>query len=177
MGPHTGTGEAATADFAPFFDRLRGSLVRLAWTLTGDTETASDIVQTAFTDAYRDWERISTVDNPDTWVRRMVINRCSNARRDRYRDQQRVTRANNVARTSPTDPLAESTVEFFDLVRALPDRQREVVALHYLDDLSIDDIADALEISAGTVKTSLHRARHTLARTLTATQTGEEAAR
>lgn len=82
MGPQTGTGEAATADFATFFDRLRGSLVRLAWTLTGDTETASDIVQTAFTDAYRDWARISTVENPDTWVRRMVINRCSNAQQD-----------------------------------------------------------------------------------------------
>ena len=175
MGPHTGTGEAATADFAPFFDRLRGSLVRLAWTLTGDTETASDIVQTAFTDAYRDWARISTAENPDTWVRRMVINRCSNARRDRYRDQQRITRANNATRTSPTDPLAESTVEFFDLVRELPDRQREVVALHYLDDLSVDDIAAALDISAGTVKTSLHRARHTLAHTLTANQSGEEA--
>lgn len=52
-----------------------------------------------------------------------------------------------------------------------------MIALHYLDDLSVDDIAAALDISAGTVKTSLHRARHTLALTLTAAPTGEEATR
>jgi len=58
--------------------------------------------------------------------------------------------------------------QFWRAVRGLPERQRAAVALHYLDDLSIHDIADILEISPGTVKASLFKARRSLARTLSA---------
>ena len=50
-------------------------------------------------------------------------------------------------------------------MRALPERQRAAVALHYLDDLPVDEIAEILDVTAGTVKTSLFKARQSLART------------
>ena len=51
-------------------------------------------------------------------------------------------------------------------MRALPERQRAAVALYYIDDLGIDEIAEVLEVTAGTVKTSLFKARRSLERAL-----------
>ena len=58
-------------------------------------------------------------------------------------------------------------------MRELPKLQRAVVALHYVDDMSVADVADVLGVSAGTVKTSLMRARTTLAPTLAAHRSEE----
>ena len=59
-------------------------------------------------------------------------------------------------------------VEFWDAVRSLPRRQSQVVALHYVEDLSVSDIADVLEMAPGTVKKHLHDGRKSLARRLRA---------
>jgi RNA polymerase sigma-70 factor (ECF subfamily) len=61
---------------------------------------------------------------------------------------------------------ATGDVEFWDAVRSLPRRQSQVIALHYLEDLSVADIADVLEMAPGTVKKHLHDGRHELARRL-----------
>ena len=69
------------------------------------------------------------------------------------------------------DDLAVATVEFFEHVRCLPPRQRAVVALHYLDDLPIATIAEVLRLRTGTVKSTLSRARKSLALSMTAHET------
>jgi RNA polymerase sigma factor (sigma-70 family) len=55
-----------------------------------------------------------------------------------------------------------SRLALVDALARLPRRQREAVALRYLADLTIDDVALTLGVSAGTVKQSVHRALHTL---------------
>jgi RNA polymerase sigma-70 factor (ECF subfamily) len=66
------------------------------------------------------------------------------------------------------EPSAPTSARFWAAVRALPERQRAAVALHYIDDLSIDEIAGILQVSPGTIKTSLFKARRSLAVTLEA---------
>ena len=56
-----------------------------------------------------------------------------------------------------------SSEQFWRAVRGLPERQRAAVALHYIDDLSVAEIAEIMEITQGTVKTSLFMARRNLA--------------
>ena len=67
-------------------------------------------------------------------------------------------------RASPTGAAGDA--EFWDAVRSLPRRQAQVVALHYLEDLSVADVAEVLEMAPGTVKKHLHDGRRTLARRL-----------
>lgn len=68
---------------------------------------------------------------------------------------------------SGVEPLAEHPVEeqeFWDEVKSLPRRQREVIVLRYVDDLSTSQIADVLDISESSVRTHLQRGREILAR-------------
>jgi RNA polymerase sigma-70 factor (ECF subfamily) len=73
--------------------------------------------------------------------------------------------------------LPDSDAEFWRAVRRLPRRQAQAVALHYLDDLSVADVAGILEISPDTVKVHLHRGRRALADALSLTTTDDEEAR
>jgi RNA polymerase sigma-70 factor (ECF subfamily) len=62
--------------------------------------------------------------------------------------------------------LGSSDPEFWEAVRSLPTRQSQVVALFYLEDLPITDVADILDMSLGTVKRHLHNGRLALGRRL-----------
>jgi RNA polymerase sigma-70 factor (ECF subfamily) len=70
--------------------------------------------------------------------------------------------------------LPRNDAELWRLVRSLPERQAHVVALHYVDDRSVAEIAKLLDCSEGTVKTHLHRARVSLARALDLVSEGDE---
>jgi RNA polymerase sigma-70 factor, ECF subfamily len=67
------------------------------------------------------------------------------------------------------DPVG---TRFWAAVRELPERQRAAVALRYLDDLSVEEIAEILDVTAGTIKTSLFKARQSLARSMQAEEVG-----
>lgn len=120
-----------------------------------DPESAADAVQDAFIAADRRWGKVGRYDDPGAWVRRVAINRLLNGRRD-WRRRSEIIAAVRVPRDE------DLTAELIDLRRAvadLPDRMRVAVCLHYLADLSIDDVAEALGVSVGTVKSNLHDAR------------------
>lgn len=145
-------------------------LVALAWALTGDGDAAADIVHDALTDAFRSWSDISQRDRPDLWIRRMVINQSATHRRDRGRAAAKNERlARQIDRRS--SELEPRQLHLIELVRTLPTLQRQAVALYYLEDRSIADVAATLEVSPGTVKTSLSRARARLADLLNAEST------
>jgi len=140
------------------FRRSYAPLVRALTVACGDPDDAADAVQDAFVQAGRHWHRISRYDDPAMWVRRVAVNRLANQRRGARR------RAAFLARTR--DGAAEPVSSDIDLMRAvaaLPPGQRLAVGLHYLADLSVDDVAAAMEVSPGTVKSQLHDARHALA--------------
>ncbi|MFP3900240.1 MAG: sigma factor-like helix-turn-helix DNA-binding protein, partial [Acidimicrobiia bacterium] len=72
--------------------------------------------------------------------------------------------------------LPGDDLEVWEAVRALPARQAQAIALHYLDDRSVDEVAHVLGCAPGSVKTHLHRGRVTLARALGLTGHDDEGA-
>jgi RNA polymerase sigma-70 factor, ECF subfamily len=164
-------GEAGltTSFVASSFDDFYASTARrtlsLAHALTGNWGDAEDLVQDAYTAAAKKWDQLSTYDDPSAWVRRLVLNRSVSRWRRLQREALAVVRLGartdeQVDATDPVDP------EFWAAVRRLPAQQARVVALFYVDDLSVEQIARTLGCSDGTVKTHLSRARATLAREL-----------
>jgi RNA polymerase sigma-70 factor (ECF subfamily) len=149
--------------FEAFFRAEHPKLVALGWALTGDSETARELAQEALLRAYRDWAKVADYDNPGGWVRRVVVNLAT----DRHRRRRSEEAA--LSRMPPSEPAAlldPATDHWWRAVRSLPEGQRTAVVLHYLEDMSVADVAATLGVSEGTVKTQLARARQTLARTL-----------
>ena len=129
---------------------------------TGSWAEAEDLTQEAFLAAYRKWGDVADYERPDAFVRRVIANKQVSGVRRRVRE----TAA--LQRLRPVDVVdAESADPAFWLaVRRLPIRQRQVVALHYIDDRSVADIAAVLAVAEGTVKAHLHSARRRLAAVL-----------
>jgi RNA polymerase sigma-70 factor (ECF subfamily) len=149
--------------FEDLYRREVRSMVALAASMTGSREAAADLVHEAMLRAHRDWTAVAVMDRPGAWLRRVVVNLCTDWLRRNGRERRALAR---LPRPAVVAAPEASTGQFWRAVRDLPERQRAAVALHYLDDLSVDDIADILDISPGTVKASLFKARRSLARTL-----------
>jgi RNA polymerase sigma-70 factor (ECF subfamily) len=176
---------AAPLDFDDLYRREWHPLVAFAWSLTGSWAVAEDLVQDAFTDTYRRWDEVARLDRPGAWVRRAVLNRSVSQHRRRdveTRGRARLGSLRTVeddrADTDRTGDGAAGRVgdpAFWAAVRSLPDRQRAAVALHYLEDRSVAEIAEVLDCSAATVKVHLHRGRRALAARLAAMATAPAA--
>jgi RNA polymerase sigma-70 factor (ECF subfamily) len=147
--------------FDAFARDTRARLVGLAYSLTGDRAAAEDIAQEALLATHGAWDGVAT---PLAYARRVVTN--LTATRVRHAGRERRAFARWFGRGDDFTELAPVDAEFWRAVAALPTRQRQVVALHYVEDLAIADIASALEIAPGSVKSALHDARRSLADTL-----------
>ena len=154
--------ERFTGDYTTFFRAELRPLVALAAAIAGP-DRAEEIAQEALLRAHREWARIARYDKPGAWVRRVTINLATSSRRRRLSERRALQRMASQRQMDAPPPEIEG---FWALVRRLPDRQAAAVALFYLDDLSIAEIADALECAEGTAKAHLHQARQTLARYL-----------
>src|SRR5262245_44745729 len=131
-------------EYDEFYAALWPRLVRTAYAVSGDLGVAEDAVQTAFAKAYRSWRRISRLEAPEAYVRRMAVNEVMNNRR-RASLRHEVPRADlpeRAATRSPEDALGHH--EMWRAVSALPPRQRAVLVLRYYEDLSEQQIADTL---------------------------------
>jgi RNA polymerase sigma-70 factor (ECF subfamily) len=156
--------EGATGrSFEDFYEREFRSLVGLAYALSGSHAGAEDLAQEAFLRAHRDWHRIAHYDRPEAWVRRVVANLSVSALRRSAVEVKALGRL-AVGQLRSIQPLPDRDAAFWSAVRRLPRRQSQVVALHYLEDRSVSDIAAILGIADGTVKKHLHDARTSLAR-------------
>lgn len=155
-------GDERRVDFEEVYRRELVAIVALAVALTGNRETGVDLAHEAMLRAFRDWSRVERLERPGGWIRRVVINLALDVRRRGGREQRALRRLD----TSEKVDLLPPDDQFWSAVRELPPRQRAVVALRYIEDLPVAEIASLLEVSEGTVKTSLFRARRTLAETL-----------
>jgi RNA polymerase sigma-70 factor (sigma-E family) len=138
-------------EYDDFYAALWPRLVRTAYAVAGDLGVAEDAVQTAFAKAYRSWRRISRLEAPEAYVRRMAVNEVLNDRR-LARRRHEVTTAEPPDRfgVGPDDPSGRD--DLWRAVSSLPPRQRAVLVLRYYEDLSEQQIADALGCRPGTVK-------------------------
>ncbi|WP_229071019.1 SigE family RNA polymerase sigma factor [Actinoplanes sp. DH11] len=139
-------------------------LVRVARLLCGDEHRAEDLVQDVLARAYARWWRISRLEQPDTYVRRMLVN--AHHSWWRRRGSRDVPVPAVADRPRVTDEAAEvaGRDEMWRLVCALPKRQRTVVVLRYYEDLDDNAIAAILDCSTGTVRTHAKRALTALRR-------------
>jgi RNA polymerase sigma-70 factor (sigma-E family) len=131
-------------------------LVRLGYVLTGDRWLAEDLAQTALAGACRAWWRVKRADDPDAYVRRILIN----ASNRQFRRRRPAEEARPVPEGSLADPAAEA-VQRSDLMAALRElapRQRAVIVLRYWADLNDAQVAALLGCSEGTVRSQAWRA-------------------
>lgn len=150
-----------------FIDLYRSDyrpLVRLAGLLVDDRGLAEEIVQDAFVAAARSTQLRDPAKAP-AYLRSIVLNGARSALRKRG------VRRRHLASVPPppTAPAADGDVDdrhdagvVMAALRTLPTRQREVLVLRYWSELSEQEIADALGISTGSVKTHAHRGMQTL---------------
>lgn len=148
-----------TEPFDTFYRRELVSLVALARALAGPAY-AEDIAQDAMLAAYRHWRTVSQLDVPAAWVRRVCVNRAVSTMRRRGVEARALVRLGS--RRAPAEPLPTEHEAFWAEVRRLPRRQAQVVALHYIYDLGVAEIASTLACAEGTVKVHLSRGRAAL---------------
>jgi RNA polymerase sigma-70 factor (sigma-E family) len=133
------------------------SLVRFAYGLTGDRGLAEDLVQTALVKAYVSWPRVSRADDPDAYVRRILIN----ANHGRFRKRRVAEKTGGdlpeAAVADPTDELDQRSALVAALLE-LPVKQRAVVVMRYWEGLTESQTAAILGCSVGNVKSQASRA-------------------
>lgn len=142
--------------FDEFYADSYAAMVRLAWSLVDQRDVAEEVVQDAFAAMYL---RYGALSDPAAYLRVCVMNGC-----------RRVLRRRRTARRKPA-AVAPTAIDddhdhLFDVIRRLPPRQRAVVVLRYQQGLGDNEIASALGIPVGSVKSSLSRAKESLRKEL-----------
>ena len=150
--------------FAQFIEARQLALQRTAWLLTNDWALAQDLVQTALARSWPYWERIRRRDDPEIYVRRVMVNTWSTWRRRRWRSEQPSGVLADRADARDLAGEVATRVAVASLLAALTDRQRAVVVLRLFDDLSEAQVAAILGCAAGTVKATMSQAMDRLRR-------------
>ncbi len=152
--------------------RWHARLYRHAARLTGDAEGASDAAQDAWLAIVRGLRRLDDPARFPAWALRIVSFKSADWIRMQVRDRNRArnaTPAENSAAppfSPPPDEPSDDVARLRNALRTLSSDHRAALSLHYLDGLSVDEIALALNVPAGTVKSRLHHARARLKQTL-----------
>jgi RNA polymerase sigma-70 factor (sigma-E family) len=156
-------------DLRELYQEHRWSLVRLATLLLHDPVDAEEVVQDAFVQAHLAWGRLREPGRGLAYLRSAVLN----GARSRLRHRKVVARYDAAPHGAQLSPEAATEAgddrrRVMAALRSLPDRQRECLVLRYYLELSEAEIAAALGISAGSVKTHAHRGLAALAARLEA---------
>jgi RNA polymerase sigma-70 factor, ECF subfamily len=149
--------------FAGFYKASYQRLLGQLFAVTGDLAEAENVLQEAYARAFARWAQVRAYDFPEAWVRRVALNLAAMAGRRLRR------RAAALLRLGPPSAIPELSSELLDLhnaLRALPLGQRQVVVLHHLVGLPVEEVARELGVPTGTVKSRLARGRRALAQVL-----------
>lgn len=153
--------DTTAREFGEFVAGRTHALFRTAYALTGNQHAAEDLLQNALAKAALHWRRIRS--NEEAYVRRIMYRDFISAWRWRTRRPERVEA--EVPDAGQPGDHASQTVQRLTLyaaIRRLPPRQRAVLVLRYLEDLSEQQVAEALGCSVGTVGSQLSRALSSL---------------
>jgi RNA polymerase sigma-70 factor (sigma-E family) len=144
------------AGFTAVYRSEQPAMVRMAFQIVGSNAEAEDLVHDAFLELHRRWDDVG---NPGGYLRTAVINRCISHMRRRRLEWRNRHRA----------PPPIQAPEFDDMWLALESttpRQRAALVLRYYDDLTVDQIAEAMQTRPGTVKSLIHRGLKNLEKVL-----------
>ena len=162
-----------TDDFDAFFRATYPGLVATGVSMGSSRAVSQELAQETLLRAYRRWSELQGYDSPAAWCRRVMANLLIDRHRSRTAEQGAVTALSSSASVDvdvhavTDDPQSSvGSLRWDDLVAPLTERQRLAVTLHYGHDLRIDEVADAMDVAAGTVKSSLSKARRNVRRHL-----------
>ena len=147
-------------EFRDLFAALYPALVRTVWFVVHDHQLAQDIAQEAFIELHRQWAKVRSYERPDLWVRLIALRR---AQREAAREFRRRRLEEASAPTKTHDGLELPDPALAAAIRSLPPQQRAVVALFYLEDRPMEEVAHLIGCSTATAYVHLHRARKRLA--------------
>ncbi|MGW1210334.1 SigE family RNA polymerase sigma factor [Streptomyces sp. NPDC002499] len=153
--------QARDEEFQGFVVGRWPRLLRTAFLLTGEQHAAEDLVQSTLEQVYVAWRRVGSADDPEAYVRRVMVN--AHARRHRKRLKEFLAPrddsglAREVADTGDRIAQAEDRGALLTALAKLPPRQRTAVVLRYWEDLTETQTAQAMGCSVGTVKSNAAR--------------------
>lgn len=147
----------APTSFDDFYRRFHSQLVRAMVLTLNDGDLGTEAADEAMARAFQRWATVSTYNNPEGWTYRVALNWARNRLRRRHRE---------VVVDHPVEqgpPLAGAMdLDLHAAVQSLAVKLRAVIVLRYYLDWSIEEVAKALAIPKGTVKSRLHHALHRL---------------
>lgn len=155
-----GVGVMTEMSFEDLFRQQYPLLVAVGVAVVGRVDVARDLAQETMARAHANWATVIAVDVPEAWLRRVMNNLVIDHLRREQVEQRALERLER--RPVPESTVMTSLTRMDELLAVLPERQRLIVALTYVCDLSVADVAAALDIAPGTVKASLWKARRTL---------------
>src|SRR5438105_10692468 len=145
--------------FEEAFDHLFARAERVAFRLLGNAAAAEDVAAETLMRTFADWPRVRNLEYRDAWVLRVATNLAIDACRRRKLPVQ-------LAAAASEEDVIALGLTLAAALSSLPRRQRDAVALHYLSGFSDEEVAQALGIAVGTVKTHIHRGMEALRRAL-----------
>lgn len=161
------TGDGAA--FADLIERQAPTLARVASAITGNEADAADAMQNALTIAWQHIPRLRDPDRFGPWLTRILVNECRHVLRRRRRSSVRELPAHDSA-AAANGSLEDDVVDAITLERAferLDGDHRVVLALHYVQQSTVEEMASVLGLRPGTVKSRLFAARRALEKALT----------
>lgn len=157
------SGAAARDDFEEFYRVTAPRVIHLVYATTGDMTLAQDSAQEAFARAWQRWSTIREYEQPGAWVRTVARRIAISAwRKEKARDRAYVRHG----AVTPVEAPGVDRVAVVAALQALSAPIRESMTLHYIADLTVEQIASETGAAVGTVKSHLHRGRRQLANAL-----------
>jgi RNA polymerase sigma-70 factor (ECF subfamily) len=151
----------ARQPFDVFYRQELPGVIALCVAVSRSPWVAEELAQEAFLRAYRRWDKVGGYDRPDAWVRRVALNLAASWGRRVQAETRALLRAGLRRDDRPSGPVPDDG--FWDAIRSLPRRQAETLALYYVEDRPVGEIATVLGIEPGTVRMHLTRGRRNLA--------------
>ena len=150
--------EPVAEGFAQFVEARERALQRTAYLLTGDWALAEDLVQTALARAWPRWERITRRDDPEIYVRKVLVNTWTTWNRRRWRGEKPSAEVPDAVAAGDVAEEVTVRVGLRGALGSLTPRQRAVLVLRIYDDLPEAQVAHLMNCAVGTVKATMSQA-------------------